>query len=47
MREAMEAWENGTTGDRSTKARAEFFETLFGPIRPEARDRSSELLAAV
>ncbi|WP_269430302.1 sigma-70 family RNA polymerase sigma factor [Microbacterium sp. MEJ108Y] len=47
IREAMEAWENGTTGDRSTKARAEFFETLFGPIRPEARDRSSELLAAV
>lgn len=47
MREAMEAWENGTTGDRSTKARAEFFETLFGPIRAEARDRSSELLAAV
>ena len=47
MREAMEAWENGTTGDRSTKARAEFFETLFGPIRVETRDRSSELLAAV
>lgn len=47
MREAMEAWENGTTGDRSTKARAEFFETLFGPIRAETRDRSSELLAAV
>lgn len=47
MREAMEAWESGTTGDRSTKARAEFFETLFGPLRAEARDRSSELLAAV
>ncbi|MDN3445399.1 sigma-70 family RNA polymerase sigma factor [Microbacterium sp. APC 3901] len=47
MREAMEAWENGTTGDRSTKARAEFFEALFGPIRVETRDRSSELLAAV
>ena len=45
MREAMEAWENGTTGDRSTKARAEFFEALFGPVRAEAR--SSELLAAV
>ncbi len=39
MREAMEAWENGTDGDRSTKAKAEFFETLFGPAR--------ELLAAV
>ncbi|MGK3947503.1 sigma-70 family RNA polymerase sigma factor [Microbacterium sp. K2] len=47
MREAMEAWENGTTGDRSTKARAEFFEALFGPVRAETRDRSSELLAAV
>ncbi|MEV7608853.1 sigma-70 family RNA polymerase sigma factor [Microbacterium sp. NPDC089320] len=47
MREAMEAWENGTTGDRSTKARAEFFATLFGPVRAEIRDRSSELLAAV
>lgn len=47
MREAMEAWENGTTGDRSTKARAEFFEALFGPVRAEFRDRSSELLAAV
>lgn len=47
MREAMEAWEDGTTGDRSTKARAEFFETLFGPVRAEARDRSSELLAVV
>lgn len=47
MREAMEAWENGTTGDRSTKARAEFFEALFGPVRAEIRDRSGELLAAV
>lgn len=47
MREAMEAWENGTTGDRSTKTRADFFETLFGPVRAETRDRSSELLAAV
>ncbi len=47
MREAMEAWESGTSGDRSTKARAEFFETLFGPVRTETRDRSSELLAAV
>ncbi len=47
MREAMEAWEDGTTGDRSTKARAEFFEALFGPVRAEMRDRSGELLAAV
>ena len=36
MREAMEAWEGGTTGDRSTKAKAGFFETLFGPARTAA-----------
>lgn len=30
MREAMDAWEAGTTGDRSTKSRAEFFEAVFG-----------------
>nr|WP_255305204.1 sigma-70 family RNA polymerase sigma factor [Microbacterium sp. 3J1] len=47
MREAMEAWENGTDGDRSTKARTDFFESLFGPVRAESRDRSGELLAAV
>ena len=47
MREAMEAWETGTTGDRSTKAKAEFFESLFGPARAETRERSGELLAAV
>ena len=47
VREAMEAWENGTTGDRSTKAKTEFFEALFGPVRAESRDRSGELLAAV
>lgn len=47
MREAMEAWENGTSGDRSTKARAEFFTTLFGAAAVEQRDRSSELLAAL
>lgn len=32
MREAMEAWETGAPGDRSTKARSEFFERLFGAI---------------
>ena len=46
VREAMEAWENGTTGDRSTKAKNEFFETLFGPARIDMRDRSGELLVA-
>jgi RNA polymerase sigma factor for flagellar operon FliA len=43
----MEAWENGTTGDRSTKAKAEFFGLLFGAVRAEAPDRSGALLAAV
>lgn len=51
MREAMEAWEDGTTGDRSTKAKAEFFEALFGPLPVElgarAGDRTRGLLAAV
>lgn len=46
VREAMEAWENGTTGDRSTKAKTEFFETLFGPARVDTRERSGELLVA-
>lgn len=52
MREAMEAWETGTTGDRSTKAKAEFFEVLFGAergagvARPAADARTPELLAA-
>lgn len=45
MREAMEAWENGTTGDRSSKSRADFFEALFGAARTPARDR--ELLATL
>ena len=47
VREAMEAWENGTTGDRSTKAKTEFFEALFGPARVDTRDRSGELLVAI
>ncbi|MDL9977885.1 sigma-70 family RNA polymerase sigma factor [Microbacterium sp. ASV49] len=29
MREAMEAWETGGTCDRSTKTKAEFFDTVF------------------
>lgn len=44
MREAMQAWEDGTTGDRSTKARADFFETVFGAVAPTAGGR---LLAGV
>lgn len=47
MREAMEAWENGTTGDRSTAAKTEFFDALFGPARVDAMPRSGALLAAV
>ncbi len=47
VREAMEAWESGTTGDRSTKAKTEFFETLFGPARVDTRLRSGELLVAI
>ncbi|MFJ4225287.1 sigma-70 family RNA polymerase sigma factor [Microbacterium sp. NPDC089695] len=46
MREAMEAWENGSAGDRSTKAKAEFFEALFGPAAPAERARGHELLVA-
>ncbi|MEN0023353.1 sigma-70 family RNA polymerase sigma factor [Microbacterium sp. LWO14-1.2] len=46
MREAMEAWEDGSTGDRSTKAKAEFFEALFGAARPGA-GRTPELATAV
>ncbi|CAH0242711.1 RNA polymerase sigma-D factor [Microbacterium oxydans] len=47
MREAMDAWENGTAGDRSTAAKAEFFETLFGPGRGDRSDASAQLLAVV
>lgn len=32
MREAMEAWENGTEVDRSTKAKAAFFDAVLGPV---------------
>lgn len=46
MREAMDAWENGTTGDRSTSAKAEFFGALFGPAPAPATVRSGDLLAA-
>ena len=31
MREALDAWENGTEPDRSTKAKAAFFDGVFGP----------------
>lgn len=55
MREAMQAWEDGTSGDRSTKAKAEFFEALFGPAAPaplvatptSALAASAPLLAAI
>ncbi len=30
LREALDAWENGTAPDRSTKARAAFFDSIFG-----------------
>lgn len=30
LREAMEAWEAGTTGDRSTPTKTEFFTAVFG-----------------
>ncbi|WP_268768097.1 sigma-70 family RNA polymerase sigma factor [Microbacterium sp. GCS4] len=46
MREAMEAWESGTTGDRSTKAKADFFEALFGAVRETDDVRAPLLLAA-
>ncbi|OAN40232.1 hypothetical protein A4X16_13555 [Microbacterium sp. H83] len=47
MREAMEAWEAGTTGDRSTKSRADFFESLFGAVPSSAPARSEGLLVAL
>lgn len=51
MREAMQAWEDGTTGDRSTKAKSEFFEVLFGSVAqamPAAAPAPAErVLAAV
>jgi RNA polymerase sigma factor for flagellar operon FliA len=47
MREAMEAWHNGTAGDRSTKMKADFFELLFGPAPAETSLRSETLLSAV
>nr|WP_268926484.1 sigma-70 family RNA polymerase sigma factor [Microbacterium hydrocarbonoxydans] len=47
MREAMQAWEDGTGGDRSTKAKSEFFEALFGMPAPVGPPASERLLAAV
>ena len=32
MREALDAWENGTTPDRSTATKAAFFDGVFGPV---------------
>lgn len=46
MREAMEAWEAGTDGDRATKSRAEFFDSVFGSADRRTPRRSDELLAA-
>lgn len=47
MREAMQAWEDGTTGDRSTKARSDFFETLFGAAAPAEHAPVARVLATV
>ncbi|MHC9044226.1 sigma-70 family RNA polymerase sigma factor [Microbacterium saperdae] len=47
MREAMDAWENGTSGDRSTIAKAEFFGVLFGPVPAPAPTRNGDLLPAL
>lgn len=35
LREALDAWENGTAPDRSTKAKAAFFDGVFGPSTSE------------
>jgi RNA polymerase sigma factor for flagellar operon FliA len=43
MREAMEAWENGTDVDRSTKSKAAFFDALF---LEKASARQRQLVAA-
>ncbi|WP_180993475.1 sigma-70 family RNA polymerase sigma factor [Microbacterium testaceum] len=32
MREALDAWENGTVPDRSTATKAAFFDGVFGPV---------------
>lgn len=38
MREALDAWEDGTMPDRSTATRAAFFDGVFGPVAvPSAR----------
>ncbi|WP_274618403.1 sigma-70 family RNA polymerase sigma factor [Microbacterium sp. C5A9] len=47
MREAMQAWEDGTTGDRSTKARSDFFEALFGAAAPAETATTARVLAGV
>ncbi|MDQ4213188.1 sigma-70 family RNA polymerase sigma factor [Microbacterium sp. ASV81] len=41
MREAMEAWETGASVDRSTKAKTEFFDALFGPAAQRSAERPS------
>ncbi|WP_295011346.1 sigma-70 family RNA polymerase sigma factor [uncultured Microbacterium sp.] len=46
MREALEAWESGVPADRSTKARAGFFEAVFGAL-PAGGDRVGDLAPAV
>lgn len=46
IREALEAWESGVPGDRSTKVRASFFDAVFGA--PSGRvDRVADLVAVV
>lgn len=46
MREALEAWESGDAGDRSTKARASFFESVLGPLSARV-ERAGDLAPAV
>ncbi|MFS0854176.1 sigma-70 family RNA polymerase sigma factor [Microbacterium sp. 179-I 3D4 NHS] len=47
MREAMEAWEDGTDGDRSNKTKAEFFGAVFPAAPAAASDTEDRLLAAL
>lgn len=47
MREAMEAWEQGTSGDRTSPAKAEFFGALFGQAKPVVAHRNEDLVPAI
>ncbi len=43
MREALDAWENGTTPDRSTTTKAAFFDGVFGsaPVPPRRASKAA------